>query len=317
MPDVTLDLRNLRYAILAAERGSFRKAAAEVGIQQSTLSRRVQLLEHRLGAAIFERHSGGVRLTPAGESFLRDAKLGAIHFRRAVQAVTSITRGSRGELRIGLFVSLAAGFLGEVVEKYRAQYEGIDVQFEEATSERSLSRVISGEIDIAFVTGSPKIQGCVTERLWNERIFVALPSGHRLAGGQDVRWEEIREERFIISTGGPGPEIHDYLIKRLSGLGFRPDIRSQKVGRENLMNMVARGFGLTVTTNSTLGTSFSGLAFLPIAGDADIVPCSGVWCSNNSNPALQRLLAIARATARDRGHHHIGRVRWQADLEAN
>lgn len=301
MPDLTLDLRNLRYAILASERGSFRKAAAEVGIQQSTLSRRVQLLEHRLGTAIFERHSSGVRLTPAGESFLRDAKLGAIHFRRAVQAVTSITRGNRGELRIGLFVSLAAGFLGEVVEQYRQQYEGIDVQFEETTSERSLGLVINGEIDVAFVTGTPTIHGCVVEQFWHERVFVALPSGHPLTTRQELQWDEIREQRFIISTGGPGPEIHDYLIKRLSGLGFHPDIRSQKVGRENLMNMVARGFGLTVTTDSTLGTSFSGLVFLPIAGDADIVPCSGIWSSNNSNPALQRLLAVARTVARGRG----------------
>lgn len=78
-----------------------------------------------------------------------------------------------------------------VVEAYRRQYEGIDVQFEEATSERSLGRVIGGEIDIAFVTGSPKIQGCVTEQLWNERIFVALPSEHPLATGQEVRWDEI------------------------------------------------------------------------------------------------------------------------------
>jgi len=301
MPDMTLDLRNLRYAILAAERGSFRRAAAEIGIQQSTLSRRVQLLEHRLGTRIFERHSSGVRLTPAGESFLRDAKLGALHFRRAVQAVASITQGNLGELRIGLFISLAAGFLGEVVEQYRKQYQGIDVQFEEATSERSLGRVINGEIDVAFVSGSPKIRGCAAEQLWHERVLVALPSGHPLTHREGLHWDEIREERFIISAGGPGPEIHDYLMKRLSGLGFHPDIRIQKVGRENLMNMVARGFGLTLTTNSTLVASFSGLVFLPIAGDADVVPCSGVWSSSNSNPALQRFLAIARAVARGKG----------------
>ena len=93
-------------------------AAAELGLEQSTVSRRIQLLEHRLGAAIFERHTGGVRLTPAGGSFLRDAAIGADHFRRAAQAFTSVSRGSRGELRIGLFVSLASGFLAEVIEHY-------------------------------------------------------------------------------------------------------------------------------------------------------------------------------------------------------
>ncbi len=297
MPDPTLDLRNLRYVILAAERGSFRRVAAEIGVQQSTVSRRIQVVESKLGTMIFERHSGGVRLTAAGETFLRDATIGAHHLRRAVQAVTCLKRGGQGELRIGLFVSLAAGFLGELVERYRERYEGIELRFEEGTADRNLGRVISGELDVAFVTGMPVPPGCETLQLWKERIFVALPSSHALSGQQEVSWDEIRQERFVVSEGGPGPEIHDYLIKRLSALGFRPDIRIHRVGRENLMNMVARGFGLTLTTASTLGTTFAGLAFVPIAGDEEIVPCAAVWTSNNSNPALHRLLAIARESA--------------------
>jgi DNA-binding transcriptional LysR family regulator len=300
MPDLTLDLRNLRYAIKVAERGSFRRAAAELGIQQSTISRRVQILEARLGAIIFERHSSGVRLTQAGETFLRDAAVGADHFRRAVQAFTSNNRGNRGELRIGLFVSLAAGFLGEVVESYRSKYSGVDLQFEEHTAERNLGRVVSGELDVAFVTGTPNVSGCETLRLWHERVYVALPAGHAMAAQEQLSWDDLRQERFIISTGGPGPEIHDYLIIRLSSPGFHPDIRPQRVGRENLMNMVARGFGLTVTTASTLGTAFSGLAFRPVGGEADIVPCSAVWSRSNSNPALRRLLALAQSSARRR-----------------
>lgn len=299
MPDPTLDLRNLRYVILAAERGSFRRVAAEAGVQQSTVSRRVQLVERRLGAKIFERHTGGVTLTAAGEVFLRDAIVGAQHLRRAVHAVTNLKRGNQGALRIGLFVSLAAGFLGELVERYRQRYDGIDIQFEESTAERNLGRVISGELDVAFVTGMPVPEGCEALQLWEERIFVALPSTHALSRQQEISWDDVRRERFIVSAGGPGPEIHDYLIKRLSALGFRPDIRIHRVGRENLMNMVARGFGLTLTTASTLGTSFAGLTFLPIAGDEDIVPCTAVWTINNSNPALHRMLTIARDAVRD------------------
>ncbi|KQM66533.1 MULTISPECIES: LysR family transcriptional regulator [unclassified Sphingomonas] len=254
MPDPTLDLRNLRYVILAAERGSFRRVAAELGVDQSTVSRRIQLVERRLGVPIFERYSGGVCLTPAGEMFLRDATIGAHHLRRAVQAVTCLKRGGQGVLRIGLFVSLAGGFLGESVERYQEQYEGIDLQFEENTAERNLSRLIGGELDVAFVTGMPVPAGCEALQLWEERIFVAVPSSHSLSGQTEVSWGDIAKERFILSAGGPGPEIHDYLIKRLSAPGFRLDIRIHRVGRENLMNMVARGFGLTLTTASTLGS---------------------------------------------------------------
>ncbi|MHC1550728.1 LysR family transcriptional regulator [Phyllobacterium sp. K27] len=66
MPDLSLDLRYLKYAILVAEHGSFRRAAEILGLSQSTVSRRVQLLERRLGAPLFDRDKSGARLTPVG-----------------------------------------------------------------------------------------------------------------------------------------------------------------------------------------------------------------------------------------------------------
>lgn len=302
IPDVALDLRNLRCAQVAAEQGSFRRAAAELGLQQSTVSRRIQLLEHRLGAAIFDRHRSGVRLTSAGDRFLREAAEGADHFHRALQTFTSVTRGNRGELRIGLFFSLASGFLADVVEQYTSLYAGIDLLFEEGAVQDNINKVVSGYLDVAFVTGSLAVKGCETLELWQERIFVALPSKHPLAVNAELTWNDIREERFIISSGGHGPVIQDFLITRLSRIGFHPDIRAQGVGRENLMNLVGRGFGLTLTTASAIETIFSGVVFRPIAGDDEIVPCCALWSSSNSNPPLRHFLAGARAAARRAGY---------------
>lgn len=302
MPDLTLDLRNLRYALLAADRGSFRRAAAELGVEQSTVSRRIQQLEHRLGAAIFDRHPGGVRLTPAGRSFLRDAAEGTNHFRRAIEAFTSAARGCHGELRIGLFLSLASGFLAEIIEQYVAAHGKVEIRLEESNAQRNISRVLAGDLDVAFVAGTPTVKGCATLELWQERFFVALPSKHTLAGKADLCWEDIRQERFILSEDGSGPDIHDYLITRLSRIGFHPDIRLQGVGRENLMNMVARGFGLTLTTASTVTTTFSGVIFRPINNIMETVPCCALWSCSNSNPALKHFLAAARAAAHRADH---------------
>jgi hypothetical protein len=63
VPDIALDLRYLQYALVAAELGSFRRAAAAFDVRKSTSSRRVQLLEHRFGFVLFERDRGGVRLS--------------------------------------------------------------------------------------------------------------------------------------------------------------------------------------------------------------------------------------------------------------
>ncbi|RVD68003.1 LysR family transcriptional regulator [Mesorhizobium sp. M4A.F.Ca.ET.029.04.2.1] len=69
-----IELRHLRYFVSAAEYGSFRKAAAPLGTQESTISRRVRDLEDRVGASLFHRYSGGVRVTVAGERYLGHAR---------------------------------------------------------------------------------------------------------------------------------------------------------------------------------------------------------------------------------------------------
>jgi DNA-binding transcriptional LysR family regulator len=73
-PIMNLDLSSLRSVIAAAEHGSFRQAATALNIKQSALSRRIRHLEGQLGVSLFERSSGGVRLTPAGASMAQASR---------------------------------------------------------------------------------------------------------------------------------------------------------------------------------------------------------------------------------------------------
>lgn len=295
MPDLTLDLRYLRYALVAAELGSFRRAGEALGVHQSTVCRRVRILEDRLGATLFVRTRSGVRVTRSGERFLREAAIAADHFGRAAQAISSSGRESRGELRVGLFTSLAAGYLGRLLEQFRARHPEVEVELEEARAQAIIVGVVNGRLDVAFVAGEPAVPGCMTLRLWTERVYLALPQNHPVAGNDAVEWDEVRRERFIVSTIGPGPEIHDYLIKRLSAIGFRPNIKSHRVARDNLISMVGKGFGLTVTTEATLGTRFPGVVLRPFDGENEIIPFSAVWNPRNPNVVLNRFLGFARS----------------------
>lgn len=302
MPDLALDLRHLKYAILVAEHGSFRRTADVLNISQSTVSRRIQLLERRLGVHLFERSKSGVRLTFAGERFIRDASLGAEQLQRAVSDLVLAQRGNLGELRIGLMASLAAGFLADLLRSFRARFPRVTITLEEASSQLNVAGVLNGRLDVAFVTGEPTVAGCFTRKLWDERIIIALPSGHSQATSQIVKWDEVRDETFLVTADGPGQEIEDYIIRQLSNLGFRPTILVQKVGRENLLNMVANGFGLTLTTHSTIGTTYSGVTFIPIGGINECVSSSVVWPASSQNPTLKELLALSDAMAARSDH---------------
>nr|ART39145.1 H256 [uncultured bacterium] len=97
----------------------------------------------------------------------------------------------------------------------------------------------------------------------------------------------------MVSEAAPGEEIHDYLVQRLAGLGRHPDIHQHLVGRDNLMQLVALGRGLTVTSEATTGAQFPGVVFRPI--EDEVLPFCGVWSDGNDNPALAGLLDLARS----------------------
>lgn len=240
-----------------------------------------------------------MHLTPAGENFLREATPGMNQLRRAIQLASARHRGEHGELNIGILASLASGFLQLVLKEFHEQKPDVKVILHEGTAQENVHKLARGQLDIVFMTGEPEIAGHVAERLWIEHAFVVLPSDHKLVQVERLSWQDVRDETFIVSSGGPGPEIQDYLVKRLAGLGFRPSIDVHDVSRESLMHLVAIGYGLTLTSSSTVGAPTQGVVFRKLDGECEALPSSAVWSPNNSNPSLKHLLALAKRLATD------------------
>ncbi|WP_350223807.1 LysR family transcriptional regulator [Rhizobium sp. CNPSo 4039] len=295
MPDLAFDLRHLKYAMLVAEHGSFRRAAVATNIPQSTITRRIQLLEAALGVALFERSKTGTRPTHTGERFIREATFGAEHLSRAVTDIRQVRSARSGVLRVGLVGSLASGFLTDLFCRYNQKYKNIDVLIEESSSQSIAAGVSQGRLDVAFVCGSPRLAGCQIRPLWSERILLVVPIAHALAARERVSLGDVRGEVFIVRAHGPGPEIEDYLVRQLSGPSFSPRIVAHNVGRENLFNMVANGFGLTLSSESALGTSYSGVRLIRLGDPEEAVDFSVMWRTTNENSAVKVLLELCAA----------------------
>jgi len=120
-------LHQLEHAIAAADHGSFRQAAEALSIKQSTISRSVQILEHRLGAAIFERSSGGVRATAMGRQFLRMAR-SIVEQLDSIATVTKASgRGEAGRLVVGFCTSLTAGNLRASLLDFKTRFPQVEL----------------------------------------------------------------------------------------------------------------------------------------------------------------------------------------------
>jgi DNA-binding transcriptional LysR family regulator len=291
-----IQVRHINYVIAAADHGSFRRAAAALGVQESAVSRRIRDLEDRLGAPLFTRTASGVQLTQAGKQFVQRGRKALSQIGMARAEVSAIGRGEDGEIRIGIFSSLASGFLSDLFQAFGQRHKAVKLSFIDGNPAEHVAAVRHYQLDVAFLTGLASWPDCQSQHLWTERIFAVLPLRHPRAEDVEVTFGDLAGEPFIVSETAPGEEIHDYLVQRLADLGHHPDIQQQAVGRDNLMQLVALGRGLTVTSEATTGMQFPGVVFRPIVGE--ILPFSAVWASRNDNPAFLRLLDLARSMAR-------------------
>lgn len=286
------ELRHLRYAVAAAEHGSFRRAAKALEMHESAISRRIRDLEDEIGAALFIRYHGGVYPTHAGKRFLIRARKALNQIGEAAVDAGSFGRGDRGTVRIGIFSSLASGFLVDLLRAYVGANPAIRPDLIEGGPSGQIAAIQRHHLDVAFLTGEPTAEGCDVAHLWTERVFVALPSDDELAPKQEILWKDLRDRNFIVSETDPGPEIHDYLVKHLADLGHHPNIERHGVGRDNLMHLVSIGQGLTLTSEATTAAHFPGVVYRPLS--EEILPFCAIWSPQNDNPALRRLLSLAR-----------------------
>lgn len=292
-PELILDLQLFKYALAAVEHGSFRRAAAALNVQQSTVSRGVRNLEDRVGAKLFEREHSGIRPTPAGDRFLEGATLGFDHLSRALQRAEASQRGEHGELTVGVGVPFIV--LGDLFEHFRSDHDGVSVEIVETTSGASEALVQQRSVDVVFVGGPHRYRLARSLYLRDERIMAVLPKSHPLAGARKVSFDDLRQERFIFGASGIGPDLQEHLTKRMATSGDEPRMQRHRVGYCNLINMVALGFGLTLVIGTPPRAFADGVVIVPLAG-RNVLSLHAVWMESNPNPALEALLDIIRGS---------------------
>lgn len=295
-----MEIRNLRTFIAVAEASGFRRAARNLATKQSVVSCRIRKLEDEIGVSLFERGHTGTRLTSAGEDFLLTARSVLDDLDHGFRRAANAGAGASGNLRIGIIASIGGGFAREAICAFKHRHPCVSIEIQEGSARDHPLSITERRLDIACVVGDAKFAELRTERLWTERVALALPADHPLVGEAEVFWSTLSRQRFIVSRDEPGPGIQEWLVPRLSGLGRPANIVRVGVARENLLAMVGLGFGFTVVSESATEVAYPGVVFRFMEHPDDRLPWGAIWSDENDNPALRRFLALMRAMSQGR-----------------
>ena len=156
----------------AGRHRNFTRAAEELGVTQSAVSRQIQLLEGHLGTSLFQRRPRGLELTDEGRRLQRAVAMGLEH----IANVSADIQRNRGpdELTIATSVTFASYWLMARMAKFRAAHPEIELRL--VASSPVIDLTASG-IDLAIRYGEGEWPGVETERLFDDEIWpVCAPS---------------------------------------------------------------------------------------------------------------------------------------------
>ena len=291
---MAFEIRQLRYAVATGECGSFSRAAAKLSVKQSTLSRRILLLEQDIGLTIFERSTQGAVPTRDGAAFLAVARQIVDEAEGLRSNARAMARGEAGVLVIGFNTSLSAGNLRTALLGFRQRYPDVEIRGVEA-GWTSLSRGLAARtIDVAIVPGELCGDHLIKRHLWPERLMVALPEVHAAAESETLFWTDLRNETFVLPTLDPGPDAAELVRARLRGCSATPKIVMQDITRENILNLVAVGDYVSLVAETAAGARHPGLVLREVRDLAGLahVDFWAWWHERNDNAALDRFLHL-------------------------
>lgn len=191
-----MDFHLLEQFVAVAREKNFTRAAAELNLSQSALSRAIQKLEDQLGQPLFERHPREVILTDQGELLLSRAK--AI-LKLVEDTYSEMVESSRhGRIRLGAIPTIAPYFLPGLLSTFAEKHPQIAVVVQEETTDDLIKRCLHGEIDLALLALPVIAKNLEVEPLFEEDLLLVLPVGHPLEKAKKITAESVDGYPFVM-----------------------------------------------------------------------------------------------------------------------
>lgn len=292
-----MNINQLHYFVSAAESHSFTKAAAQHYISQTAITQQIHALEDALGVTLFDRKSRPISLTPAGQSFLQDAKAILDRVARAIDHVQEASAGLVGALHIGYTKGFERSELSEVLRFFHARYPGILLTCHRGDTDHLAAALLKDEYDIIFTWDSTELakDETISHRLIERSsLVVALYSNHPFAQRSSLNRHELKNESILyMSPSRTGESIGDSHFYRLyQKAGYQPNILFRSNDAESILMMVAAEQGICVLPDYMTRklTNVDHVTFVPLRGEHETAEIIAAWKRNNTSTILRHFL---------------------------
>ena len=251
---INFDFGDLEAFLAVADSSSFKRAAEDLNISQSALSRRIQKLEEALGVSLIERTTRSMRLTMTAKAFRARAEAILGDTQEAVRAIGD--EASRFDYQRRNTVSVAAvptateSILPGAIRLFREQDANARVRISDMSANEVLEAVATGEADFGINFVGTQEPGLEFRTLREDAFVLAVPHDDPLAKKKSIHWQDIDQTRFIAVWKGSGNRmlIDTALARAGRSLDWAYEVRHLTTA----VGLVEAGIGITAVPESAM-----------------------------------------------------------------
>jgi LysR family hydrogen peroxide-inducible transcriptional activator len=189
-----MEMHQIRYFLAVCSERNFTRAAKLCHVSQPSLTRAIKLLEAELGGFLFCREHPYSHLTELGGIVRPHLQQVWEQSGAAITQAHEFTAAGRSRLKIGIMCTIAPALLTDLLTRMRNRHQAIGLEIVDGSARDLEEQLVGGHI-AAAIYGRPDKTDCrfVQIPIFRERMVVAMPRDHRLAGQPSIRFADLAD----------------------------------------------------------------------------------------------------------------------------
>jgi DNA-binding transcriptional LysR family regulator len=200
MNEAVVELRDIEIFLVLAEELHFTRTAERLHVTQARVSQAIKKQERRIGAALFERGSRHVALTPIGRQLVEDIEPMFRGLRAGMERAGLAARGATGVLTVGS-IAVNLDDFRPLLDAFAHSHPGCEVQLRHVDFGDPFGRLRAGELDLQIVwlpVKEPDLT--VGPVIYTEPIMLAVAAAHPFAGRESVSYDDLADQTVMAGA---------------------------------------------------------------------------------------------------------------------
>ena len=238
-----LEVRHLQLIAAIVDEGNVTRAGARLHLTQSALSHQLLDIEQRLGTPLFHRVNKRMMLTDAGQRVLNSARQILDNLARTEEDVQLYASNRKGSIRLTTECYTVYHWLPAVMKRFEHKYPDVEIKIEVGATEAPFDALLSGTLDLAFVTSEKAPPPIKLETLFGDEMKVIVAPEHRFASMRFVKPSDLAEETLLTYSELKGNVVYERVLRPA---GLEPKKHLQVRLTEAVIELVRAGVGVAV-----------------------------------------------------------------------